>query len=73
MLAASGHDTTPSRSTSHISAILRFRPSGTTRSQRSTTESGTRPIERSSATECCVGFVFNSPDGPRYGTSDTCR
>ena len=25
------------------------------------------------ATECCVGLVLSSPDGPMYGTSDTCR
>ena len=28
---------------------------------------------RNAATECCVGLVFSSPDGPRYGSSDTCR
>ena len=28
---------------------------------------------RSAATECWVGLVFSSPDGARYGTSDTCR
>ena len=28
---------------------------------------------RSAATECCVGLVFSSPDGARYGTSETCR
>ncbi len=28
-------------------------------------------MERSAATECCVGFVLSSPDGPMYGTSDT--
>ena len=28
---------------------------------------------RSAATECWVGLVFSSPDGPMYGTSETCR
>ena len=27
------------------------------------------PIERSSLTECCVGFVFNSPAARKYGTN----
>ena len=29
------------------------------------------PRLRSSVTECCVGFVFCSPDGPMNGTSVT--
>ena len=29
--------------------------------------SGWMPIERSAATECWVGLVFSSPDGPMYG------
>ena len=28
---------------------------------------------RSAATECWVGLVFSSPDGPMYGSSETCR
>ena len=35
--------------------------------------SGWIPIERSAATECWVGLVLSSPDGPMYGTSETCR
>ena len=27
---------------------------------------------RSAATECWVGLVFSSPDGPMYGSSETC-
>ena len=30
-------------------------------------------MERSAATECWVGLVFSSPDGPMYGTSETWR
>ena len=60
-------------STSHISAILFFSGSGTSRSQRRISASGVMPMLRSAATECWVGLVFSSPDGARYGTSDTCR
>ena len=35
--------------------------------------SGWMPIERSAATECWVGLVFSSPEGPMNGTSETCR
>ena len=35
--------------------------------------SGWMPMERSAATECCVGLVFSSCDGPMYGTRETCR
>ena len=73
MLGASLAVTTPSTSTSHMSAILRFVASGTSRSARSTIASGWMPMLRSAATECCVGLVFSSPDGPMYGTSETCR
>ncbi|CAM5657479.1 hypothetical protein SALBM217S_03394 [Streptomyces griseoloalbus] len=37
---------------------------GTSRSQRSTIASGWMPMLRSAATECWVGLVFSSPDGP---------
>ena len=73
MLGASLAVTTPSTSTSHISAILRFVASGTSRSARRTMASGWMPMLRRAATECCVGFVLSSPDGPMYGTSETCR
>ncbi len=55
-----------------MSAILRLFASVTGRSLRSTSASGWMPIERSVATECCVGLVFCSPDAPMNGTSDTC-
>ena len=55
-----------------MSAIfLRF-ASETGRSLRSTSASGWMPIDRSVVTECCVGFVFCSPEAPRNGTSETC-
>ncbi|MDR6176077.1 hypothetical protein QE366_003336 [Nocardioides zeae] len=47
-----------------MSAILLLIDCGSSRSARHTTASGWMPIERSAATECCVGFVFSSPDGP---------
>ena len=46
---------------------------GTGRSARSTMASGWMPMLRSAATECWVGLVFSSPDGPMYGSSETCR
>ena len=73
MLGASFAVTTPSTSTSQNSAILRLIDSGTSRSARSTIASGWMPMLRSAATECCVGFVFSSPDGPMYGSSETWR
>src|SRR3954447_25205589 len=48
-------------------------PSEIGRSDRHTIASGVMPMERSDCTECCVGLLFCSPDGARYGTSDTCR
>ena len=48
-------------------------PAGISRSARQTIASGWMPIERSAATECWVGLVFSSPDGPMNGTSETCR
>ena len=72
MDGASTAATTASSSTSHIEAILRLTPSGMSRSARQTMASGWMPMLRSAATECCVGLVFSSPDGARYGTSETC-
>ena len=40
-------------------------------SLRQTMRSGWMPRLRSSVTECCVGLVFCSPDGPMNGTSVT--
>ena len=34
------------------------------RSERQTIASGWMPMLRSAATECWVGLVFSSPDGP---------
>ncbi len=69
---ASGQATTASSSTSHISEILRLMAVGTSRSQRSTMASGCTPMLRSAATECWVGLVFSSPEGPMYGSSEMC-
>jgi hypothetical protein len=55
---------TAGSSTSHIREILRLMERGTSRSARSTIPSGWMPMLRSAATECCVGLVFSSPDGP---------
>ena len=41
-------------------------------SHRHTMASGCTPRERSSVTECWVGLVFCSPEGPMNGTSVTC-
>jgi hypothetical protein len=41
--------------------------------ERATTMSGWIPIRRNSLTECCVGFVFNSPAESTNGTRVTCR
>ena len=51
------------------SAIFRRSPSGRRRSVRQSRMSGWIPIERSSLTECCVGFVLSSPEAPMKGTS----
>ena len=66
-----GWTTTASSSTSHIRQILRLRPSLIGRSLRATIASGWMPMDRSAATECCVGLVFSSPHGPMYGSSET--
>ena len=64
MDSASTADTTASSSTSHIRLILRFSPSLIGRSERHTIASGWMPMLRSAATECWVGLVFSSPEGP---------
>ena len=64
MDGASTADTTASSSTSHIRLIFRFSPSLIGRSLRHTMASGWIPMLRSAATECWVGLVFSSPDGP---------
>ena len=71
MDGASGALITPAIGTSHSNETfsLRLRPIG--RSERQTIVSGCRPSERSSFTECCVGFVFSSPDGPMNGINET--
>jgi len=73
MDGASGVDTTASSSTSHIMLIFRFSPPLIGRSDRHTIASGWMPMLRSAATECWVGLVLSSPDGPMYGSSETCR
>ena len=67
MDGASGALITPPIGTSQSKETFsfRFRPIG--RSERQTMASGCRPSARSSLTECCVGFVFSSPDGPMKG------
>ena len=35
--------------------------------------SGWMPMLRRAATECWVGLVFSSPEGPMYGSRLTCR
>ena len=64
MEGASTAATTASSSTSHMSEILRLTLGGISRSDRHTMASGWMPMERSAATECWVGLVFSSPDGP---------
>ena len=56
--------TTASTSTSHMSEIFFLTFGGMSRSDRHTMASGWMPMERSAATECWVGLVFSSPDGP---------
>ena len=62
----------PSSGTSHSCEIFSFSRFGIGRSLRHTIASGWMPRLRSSVTECCVGLVFCSPDGPMNGTSVTC-
>ena len=65
MLSASTAETTASMGTSQRSEILRLRSSEIIRSDRHTMTSGWMPRLRSSVTECWVGLVFCSPEGPR--------
>ncbi len=71
MLPASAALTTARSSTSQRLEILRLRSSLSGSSLRHTMTSGWMPRLRSSVTECCVGLVFCSPDGPMNGTSVT--
>ena len=64
MDGASTAETTASSSTSHMRLIFRLSPSLIGRSLRHTIASGWMPMLRSAATECWVGLVFSSPDGP---------
>ena len=73
MEGASTAATTASTSTSHINEIFFLMLIGISRSERRTTASGAIPILRSAATECWVGLVFSSPEGPIYGTSEMWR
>ncbi len=72
MEGASAQVTTASMSTSHIEEIFDFTEAGSARSARSTIASGWMPMLRSAATECWVGLVFSSWDGPMKGTRETC-
>jgi hypothetical protein len=63
--------TTASTGTSQRLEILRLRPSEIGASLRHTMASGWMPRLRSSVTECWVGLVFCSADGPMNGTSVT--
>ena len=71
-MSASTAVTMPASGTSHSAEIFSFRRFGIGRSLRHTIASGWMPRLRSSVTECWVGFVFCSPDGPMNGTSVTC-
>ena len=71
MLRASAALTTARLSTSHRLEILTLRSSLSGSSLRHTMRSGWMPRLRSSVTECWVGFVFCSPDGPMNGTRVT--
>ena len=63
MLGASTAAITASIGTSQRSEIFRLTPGDIGWSDRHTMTSGWIPRLRSSVTECCVGFVFCSPDG----------
>ena len=71
-MSASTAETMPSSGTSHSCEIFSLSRFGIGRSLRHTIASGWMPRLRSSVTECCVGLVFCSPDGPMNGTSVTC-
>lgn len=71
-LSASAAFTTAETGTSHSRLILCFRSSEIGDSDRQTMASGWMPRLRSSVTECWVGLVFCSLDGPMKGTRVTC-
>ena len=71
MEGASGALITPPIGTSQSSETFSFRLRPIGRSERHTIASGCRPRERSSFTECCVGLVFSSPEGPMNGIRET--
>ena len=71
-MGASTHETMPSSGTSQSWEIFSFSAFGIGRSDRQTMASGWMPRPRSSVTECWVGLVFCSLDGPMNGTSVTC-
>ena len=71
MLRASAAFTTARSSTSQRLEILRFRLALRASSLRHTITSGWMPRLRNSVTECWVGLVFCSPDGPMKGTKVT--
>jgi hypothetical protein len=56
---------TASTGTSQSREILRLRAEEMLRSLRQMITSGWMPRLRNSVTECWVGLVFCSPDGPR--------
>ena len=62
---ALGSEITLSILTSQNSAIFSRSSSSIGSSARAMSTSGWMPIERSSFTECCVGFVFSSPVATR--------
>ena len=66
-----GVDDARSSGTSQRLEILRLRSREIGGSLRQTMASGWMPRLRSSVTECWVGLVFCSPDGPMNGTSVT--
>gem|GEM_PF-5317520 len=61
MSLTSGFEKTASVGTSQNRAIFSFVSGSSRSSERPTRMSGWSPIERSSFTECWVGFVFCSP------------
>ncbi|OPY27136.1 MAG: hypothetical protein A4E31_01274 [Methanomassiliicoccales archaeon PtaU1.Bin030] len=66
---ASAAETTASKGTSQNREILRFMEYSRGSAALATITSGWIPMERSSLTECCVGFVFCSPTVPSMGTN----
>ena len=70
-MSASTAETMPRSGTSQSWLIFSLSRVGIGRSDRHTMASGWMPRLRSSVTECCVGLVFCSPDGPMNGTNVT--